>query len=90
MNHAAQGSAAAALDVDNGTHGGAGAGETAEEAGKGVAYALSHKLAVAVVLSLGDVVGYHRGEQRVDGAEAGKGQAWNDGSGEDRAPIDGC
>ena len=88
MDHAGELRAAAALDVDDGTHGGAGTRQTAEEAGNGVAYTLPYELTVAVMLGLGDIVGDDGGKQCVDGAEACKSEAGDDSSHEDSAPVD--
>ena len=66
---AREGAAAAALDVDHGAHGGAGAGQATEEAGGEVAEALANQFFVGVVLGAGDAVGHHRGQQGIDAAE---------------------
>jgi hypothetical protein len=58
-----QARAAAGADVDHRAHGGAGAGDGAEQAGHGVADALPHQLAVRVVAGAGHVVRHQRGEQ---------------------------
>ncbi len=76
MDHAADLRAAAALHVHDCTHRGARAADSAEEAADHVANALPYQLAVAVMVSFGDIVGHHGGEQRVDAAQTRERKSW--------------
>ena len=87
MYHAAQLSASATAHVDHGTHGGSGTGNAAEQAADHVANALAYQLAIAVMVGFGDIVGHHRSEQRVYGAEAGERESGNDGGFQHHAPV---
>ena len=78
VNHTADLGASAAFHVDHSTHGGAGAGQTAEETRHSVADALSDELFIAVVFGFGDIVGHHRGEQSVDRAETSQSETGNE------------
>ena len=69
---AGEGAAAAALDVHHRAHGGASAGQATEQATHQVAQALANQFFVGVVLSAGEAVGHHRGEQGINAAEHAK------------------
>ena len=88
VHHAADLCASATLHVDNGTHGGTSTGKTAEKARNSIADALADKFFVGVVFGLGDIVGHHGGEERVDRAEACESEAGDEGCFEDGEPVD--
>ena len=89
MDHTADLCASATLDIDNGTHGGAGTRKAAEKSGNGIADALADEFLVAVVLGFGDVVGHNGGEQCVNGAKTCQSETRNNGGFEDTNPVDG-
>ena len=57
MQGTGNGCFAASVNVHDGTHGGAGAGQTAEQAGNHVADALADQFTVRLVVGAGDAVG---------------------------------
>lgn len=87
MNHTAYLGSSARLDIHDSTHGGTCTCNATEESGASVADTLADKFAVAVMLRLGDVVCYNRGEQRVYRAKTGKGETWYDRGLYDFPPV---
>ena len=88
MNHTAQLGAAARANIHHRTHCGSCTCKTAEHTSHGVTYTLTYQLLIAVVLGLGDVVGYHRCQKGVDAAKASQSKTRDNSLLEHSHPVD--